>query len=300
MKPTPPLVGRGPVARRPARAPGRARRAFTLVEIMLAIAIFSMVISAIYASWSTILRATKAGDDAAAEAQRSRLTARTIQEALTSAVLFSVNTPLYVFEGGAGDDFGELSFVARLSASFPGSGYFGDQVVRRLDFTVEQAEDGVNQLVLHQSPLLQTNVTTTNDFSIVLGREVKLFSVEFWDRRTSQWLDTWVQTNQLPEMVRFALAFGKGSAKDLKPEEVTMRIVRLACLPVPQVMQAVFMPGAPGVPPPGGIVPGAPPFAPGGVGPGMGAPPGAPGMPNVGAWNWGGPNGAPMGAPGGP
>ena len=37
----------------------RPARAFTLLELMLAIAIFSLVMAAIYSSWMLILRATK-------------------------------------------------------------------------------------------------------------------------------------------------------------------------------------------------------------------------------------------------
>jgi len=44
--------------------------AFTIVEILLAIAIFSMVLAAIYASWSSILRGSRIGLTAAAEVQR--------------------------------------------------------------------------------------------------------------------------------------------------------------------------------------------------------------------------------------
>ena len=52
------------------------RRAFTLVEIMLALAIFGAVMIAIYSSWSSILRGSKVGLEAAAEAQRSRVAVR--------------------------------------------------------------------------------------------------------------------------------------------------------------------------------------------------------------------------------
>ena len=48
------------------------QRAFTLVEIMIAIAIFAAVMIAIYSSWSAILRGKRIGQDSAAEAHRNR------------------------------------------------------------------------------------------------------------------------------------------------------------------------------------------------------------------------------------
>ena len=56
--------------------PARPRHAFTLVEVLLAIGILTLVISGIYATWTAILRATKAGQTVALEVQRSRVALR--------------------------------------------------------------------------------------------------------------------------------------------------------------------------------------------------------------------------------
>src|SRR5437879_5943157 len=53
--------------------------AFTLLEIMIAIAIFGMVLTAIYSTWLAILRGKKAGETAAAEVQRSRIAIRALE-----------------------------------------------------------------------------------------------------------------------------------------------------------------------------------------------------------------------------
>jgi prepilin-type N-terminal cleavage/methylation domain-containing protein len=47
--------------------------AFTLVEILIALGILSMVLAAIYSSWTAILRASKVGLEAAAAVQRARI-----------------------------------------------------------------------------------------------------------------------------------------------------------------------------------------------------------------------------------
>ncbi|HOB99277.1 MAG TPA: prepilin-type N-terminal cleavage/methylation domain-containing protein, partial [Verrucomicrobiota bacterium] len=51
-------------------------RGFTLLEIMLAVVIFGMVVTAIYSSWSAILRASRAGRDAS-WTRRSRVSGNT-------------------------------------------------------------------------------------------------------------------------------------------------------------------------------------------------------------------------------
>ena len=66
----------------------RSRAAFTLVEVMVAMAIFGLVMVAIYPSWTAILRGSKVRLTAAAEAQRSRVAVRAVREALTSAQLY--------------------------------------------------------------------------------------------------------------------------------------------------------------------------------------------------------------------
>src|SRR4051794_24870430 len=75
----------------------RLEAAFTLIEVMLAMTIFAMVMIAIYASWTAVLRASKAGLQAAAEAQRTRISIQAIRQALTSGQLYMPNVRYYWF-----------------------------------------------------------------------------------------------------------------------------------------------------------------------------------------------------------
>ena len=68
----------------------QGRRAFTLVEILLSIGILGMIMVAIYASWNAILRGSKAGLEAAADAQRGRIA---ISRAIMSTISASANAP---------------------------------------------------------------------------------------------------------------------------------------------------------------------------------------------------------------
>lgn len=215
----------------------RAARAFTLLELMLALFIFSMVIVAIYASWHAVLRSIRVGDQAAAEAQRARVASRALETALGSSVMFLMNRDLYRFEADTSEEFAALSFVARLPQSFPGSGYYGDQVVRRVAFVVEPGEDNVNELRLIQFPILAGEIDDEQLHPLTLARDVSLFMLEFNDGRSDEWMDEWTNTNALPRLVRFALAFGKRNDGAGTPREMVVRSVLLPGTAVPPVFQ---------------------------------------------------------------
>src|SRR4051812_21658120 len=66
-------------------------RAFTMLEIMIAISIFALVLIGIYSSWTAILRARKVAGDAAASVQRARISIRILEDSLGSTESFVRN-----------------------------------------------------------------------------------------------------------------------------------------------------------------------------------------------------------------
>jgi len=212
-------------------------RAFTVLEILVAMAIFATVMIAIYSSWSAILRGSRTGQTAAAEAQRSRVAVRALENSLVSLQMFQANIKYYYLQADTSGDFASLSFVARLPRSFPRSGDFGDQVVRRVTFTVEPAPNGENVFVLRQNPILFDPSVDEEENPLILARRVRVFTLEFWGPRSTDWEPEWLYTNQLPRQVRFTLGFGKPHQKVLPPEDVVTRVVSLTAIPIPPGMQ---------------------------------------------------------------
>ena len=214
------------------------QRAFTLVEIMIAVAIFAAVMIAIYSSWSAILRGKRIGQDAAAEAQRSRVAVRALENSLMSLQMFLANIKYDYFAADTSGDFASLSFVARLSKSFPRSGVFDGQALRRLTFTVEPGTNSDNVLVLRQNHILfQTSDEEEWKNPLVLARNVKEFKLEFRGPRSKDWEPEWLYTNQLPKLIRFSLVFGRPNQRVPQPDDVIIRDVSLAAIPVPVSMQ---------------------------------------------------------------
>lgn len=245
--------------------PLRFQRAFTLIEIMIAITIFGLVVGAMYACWSAVARAARAGQIAAADAQRSRMALRAVSDALTTVQMYAANIRFYPFFADTSSDFATLSLVSRLPESFPGSGVFGDRHLRRITFTVEQDKNARKQLIMRQKPLLEATNADEEEYSIVLAKDVSVFMLEFWDPVRSDWAAEWLRTNLPPPMVRVTLATGNGTQSRLTPEDVATRVVLVSSIPIPYVFQVLpnqalppgFNPGV-GLPrQPGGGAPGA-------------------------------------------
>src|SRR5271170_16382 len=104
--------------------------AFTLIEIMVAIAIFALLVAAVYSTWVVILKSSQVGQEAAAQAQRQRIAIRTIEDSLTCIQSFQASMQYYTFVVQNGDA-PSLSFTARLPDTFLRSGKFGDFDSRR-------------------------------------------------------------------------------------------------------------------------------------------------------------------------
>jgi type II secretion system protein J len=201
-------------------------RAFTLIEILLAIGIFSLVMAALYTSWSAILRGSRMGLAAAAEVQRTRVAVRSLEEALGSAVLYADNPEYYSFFVDTTGEYAYLSFVSRLPESFPGSGLFPGQSLRRVTFMV----DGDRNLKLTQTPLLEASQLIEQPYTIQLAPSVTTFAAEFFDARKHEWYADWPFTNQIPQMVRIAIGFGK--KQEATPQTVTMRVIPLSAIAI--------------------------------------------------------------------
>ena len=263
--------------RRGSRAEGRgpkaAERAFTIIEIMIALGIFMMIILSIYSVWMGILKASHAARSAADNAQRARVAMRAIEDALITAQMFTANMPpqnpqfaYYSFDADMNNgDYGVLSFVAHLPATFPGVGRFGDNIVRRVTFTCEPDKGGGLNLVMRQSPMLMAADKDFDPYSLVLAKDVQMFGFEMWGQEDPirkpndwGWVDHWKSTNALPKLMRIGLSLGK-TAKKGEGQDLVVKVVALPANAVQPVWQnplgqqggGISRPGQPGQTVPG-------------------------------------------------
>lgn len=242
------------------RAGKKSRRAFTIIEVIIALGIFMMIILSIYSIWTGIVKASIASRTAADQAQRARVSMRAIEDALTCAQMFTANMPpqnqqaYYKFIADMNHgDYGTMSFVAHLPASFPGVGRYGDNVVRRVWFTCEKGDGPNLHLVMRQGPMLQAVDDEFQPYSLTLAKDVTMFGFECWGQPDPikrpndwDWVEVWKSTNSLPSLVRIGLGLG---GKSGQPQSMTSRIIALPAKSVQPEWQNAQGPGGQ----PGGI-----------------------------------------------
>jgi type II secretory pathway pseudopilin PulG len=201
-------------------------RAFTLIEVMISISIFMVVMGTIFACWKCVISGKITAEKAAASAQRARVGIQAVVDALTSAEISGKNLQFYVFLTDTSGKFATLSLAARLPSEFPGSGLFGDLVMRRVTFDVENV-DGTNNLVMNQSPLLEALDDRNTPYPITLARDVNVFMLEFWSEQDQDWVVSFDSTNKLPPMVRVSLGVGHSDARPDVPFDLIVRTIAL-------------------------------------------------------------------------
>lgn len=237
---------------------------FTILELMLAIGIFALILTAIYSIWIAILKGTRVGQKAAAEVQRARVALRTLEDALNGAQFYAANHRYYNFEADTSGDFAAVSLAARLPDNFLGSEQYKQlqQKIRRVKFEVKPGKDGENDLLMTQWPILLPDKPANSGYepyAITLAKDVTHFQLLFFDLQKGEWLEEWAYTNRLPRIVQIALGLGKSANNSRKPSELVYTLVALPtdALPVGGDLQG----GAPGLPPgampPGSLPPGS-------------------------------------------
>jgi type II secretion system protein J len=223
------------------------RRAFTLIEVMIAIAIFALLVAAVYSTWVVILKSAQVGQEAAAQAQRQRIAIRTIEDSLTCIQSFQASMQYYTFNVTNGDQ-ATLSFVARVPDVFPRNGKF-DSNLRRLTFSTEPVSPTDNDLVLRQNEILKDMDQDEQATPLVLARHVKHFVIECLDTNTTDWLTEWDSTNSIPMMIRITLTLG-GNQLDTGNTASQVTMVREIAVPsstLPAAAQAGTGPGGGGL-----------------------------------------------------
>lgn len=257
--------------------PSSRRHAFTLIEVMVAIVVFSMVMASIYATWALVIRAAQIGQGAAAQAQRQRVVMRAIGDAVMGVQSFQASQNYYYFLLQNGES-PLLSFVSRLPDTFPRHNKFvsanggPDSNSRRVTFSIEAGPDGEKDLVLRQSRILMDMDDDEKQYPLVLAKNVKEFTVEWWgtnDMNQAQWNTEYpdTMTNTIPQLLRVHLVLADNASNtrggDNTPTFAATRIYTVPSQMMPAVVQRGIggPPGGPGgalpipAPPPGPVNP---------------------------------------------
>jgi hypothetical protein len=204
----------------------RAMQAFTLIEVVLALTLFSLIMISVVACWKAIINGKITAEAAAAAAQRARIGMKTVEDALTCAEISAANIGFYEFLNDTSGKYASFSVAARLPAAFPGSGLFGDLAMRRVSIDVETTNNE-NDLVMNQWPLLEALDQANTPYPITLARDVNVFMLEFWSPQDNDWVVSWDDTNKFPLAIRVTLGVGHSAQHPDAPYDVIVRTVSM-------------------------------------------------------------------------
>ena len=187
-----------------------ARAGFTLVEVVLAITILSLVIVGVYGVWSASLKAWRRGGDATEVFQRQRVVMETLGQLAQSAVYFASSPDLYAIIGvkhpGLGDS---VSFVTASDAFLPPS-EATDVGMRRVTISMEQDEYRRTYLAIVNQPALGVTDDSKQEVQAhVVSMDVSGFFVRYLDPRDGAWYDKWQEANLIPSAMEFTVVFGQ-------------------------------------------------------------------------------------------
>jgi len=204
--------------------PYNKRAGFTLVEILAAIAILSLVLVGVYGLWSGSLKGWRRGGEATEVFQRQRVVMEALGELAQSAVYFASSPNLYAVIGvkhpGLGDS---VSFVTASEAFLPPS-EATDLGMRRVTISLEQDEYRRTYLAIVNQPALGVTDDSKQEVQAhVVSLDVSGFFVRYLDPRDGGWYDKWEDTTLIPSAMEFTVVFGQ-SGGQIPPVTVTRAI----------------------------------------------------------------------------
>lgn len=190
--------------------PKRTQAGFTLLEVLLAVTILGILITAVYSTWSAALNAWRRGSDASEVFQRQRIVMETLNELTQSIVFFGASPGLYAIIGtktpGLGDS---VSFVTASDAFLPPS-ETTDAGLRRVTISLEQDPYRRTYLaIVNQTALAPDDQSAGQPQAHVISMDVSGFAVRYRNARDSDWYDKWDDTNTPPSALEFTVAFGQ-------------------------------------------------------------------------------------------
>lgn len=224
----------------------RARRAFgfTLIEVLISIAILAAITSLLFGAFSALKR-SKDGLSRLQDRQREgRLAMARITRELQSAYL-SAHAPLNqalivqktIFKGERGTPADRLDFAAFANRRLDRNSHVSDQCELSYYGSPNPDGSGQNDLVRRIDSELDLEPEKGGKVE-VLATDIDLFDLQYLDAQSGQWQETWDTTqstgqpDRLPLQVRVILVLNGGSRAAAERGRGTIRLVTKVALPM--------------------------------------------------------------------
>ena len=220
-----------------ARRPRRRSRGFTLIEVIISIAILAAITSLLFGAFSALKR-SKDGLSRVQDRQReARLAMARITRELQSAYL-SAHIPLNpalqvqktVFKSERGTPADRLDFTAFANRRLDKNSHVSDQCELSYFGMPNPDGSGTTDLVRRIDTELDLDPTRGGKIE-VLATDIDLFDLQYLDAQTGQWQESWDTTqttgqpDRLPLQVRVILVLNGGARSAAERSRGTIRLV---------------------------------------------------------------------------
>lgn len=208
------------------------RAGFTLVELLLALAIFTLVTTMSAAAFWSVLKSWNRGGEMLEQLHYGEFVMDQLVTALRSAAWFSSKPEAYGFwlddSGGTSRNAAnEISWVTSGSAFLPPDSPYQNGL-HRISVTVDSV-DGEDGLVVRAWPHISEEIEARDVDPWLVSSEVAGLSCEWYDFENETWDQDWEETNSLPKLLRVNMTMKK--RKDFDEELELQRLVVLEVAP---------------------------------------------------------------------
>ncbi len=185
----------------PAVPPFKSDAGFTLVEVMVAVALLGMIGAMVFGSLVMTTRAVEAGRDHVAKEQ----TIRRILRLMAEEIALSKRTPQYPWVGTNGTQDGQpadILAILAMSQELSTSAAKESETVRVV-YTRER-----DRLIRFVRRNLYTLTDTHESLSqMELADRVHAFNIRYYDDQNRIWIDEWPVVQKLPKALLIEVTF---------------------------------------------------------------------------------------------
>lgn len=227
---------------------GRARRSgFTLVELLVSLAIMAVVFTIVWSTFSAVVNAWRRGGEVVDDIRHGDFVIDQLVSALRSSAYFPLKPDRYGFwltDRGTQD---EISWVTSGTSFMPPDSPLA-QGVHRLMVSIEPNDDGEDAFTVRAFPHLAEEIDKDDAEAWSISPRVKGIDVRVWNAQDETWDDEWEDTNKIPGLIEVTLLMEPPGKY-----EPPVKIARLIQIPLgPATTGAVPAASAPA----GGATPG--------------------------------------------
>jgi general secretion pathway protein J len=220
-----------------ARTLRRTLRGFTLIEVLISIAILAAITSILFGAFSA-LKKSKDGISRLQDRQREgRLAMARITRELQSAYI-SAHVPLNqalivqktIFKGERGTPSDRVDFTAFANQRLDKNAHVSDQCELSYYGSPNPDGSGTNDLVRRIDTEIDLEPTKGGRVE-VLATDIDMFDLQYLDAQTGQWQENWDTTqttgqpDRLPLQVRVILVLNGGARASADRGRGTIRLV---------------------------------------------------------------------------